>query len=48
MNLEEVKYMERRCAHQLIAFGQQHGLQHVDGLGNIGHLDAVAVIVEDI
>ena len=37
-----------RGQHHLAAFGQDHGLQHVDHLGNVGHADGITVVVEDI
>jgi len=37
----------RRQQH-LRAVGQDHGLEHVHGLRDRGHLDAVGVLVEDV
>jgi hypothetical protein len=30
------------------AVGQYHGLQHIDGLGDVGHMHAFAMVVEDV
>ena len=46
--LVHFKYMIGRGQHHLAAFGQDHGLQHVDHLGNVGHADGITVVVEDI
>ena len=54
MHLVHLKDMVRGCQQHapspvcVCRFGQDHGLQDVDGLGYVGHVNPVAVLVENI
>ena len=46
MRLVHIKYPVSGGEHHLVILGQDHRLEHVGHLGYVGHLDAVAVLVE--
>ena len=46
MMLVHLEHVVGRRQDHLIVLGQHHGLQDVDRLGDVGHLDPLAVLVE--
>ena len=48
MRLVKLKGIERGREHHLRTVGEHHGLQDIDRLRDVGHLDAVGVLIEDI
>ncbi|MNC13620.1 hypothetical protein D3C75_613720 [compost metagenome] len=48
MHLKHVENMVGRCQNHFLAFSKNHGLQHVDRLGNVSHPHPVIVLVENI
>ncbi|SCI07311.1 Uncharacterised protein [uncultured Ruminococcus sp.] len=48
VNTEQVEDVVGWGKHHFGPLGQNHGLQHVDHLGDVCHFDAAAVLVEDI
>ena len=48
MRFVKLKGIERGREHHLRTVGEHHGLQDIDRLRDVGHLDAVGVLIEDI
>ena len=48
MYLVQIEYMVGGSQHHLVALGEDHCLEHVDQLSNVGHGHTVAVLVEDV
>ena len=42
------EYVIGGCQQHLVALREDHGLEHVDDLGDVGHFQAVGVLVEDV
>ncbi len=48
MYLVHLEHMVRRGKNHLFLVGQDHGLQNVDRLGNVGHADPIGMLIHDV
>ena len=48
MDFEHVKDMVGGSENHFFTFGENYCLEDVDGLGDVGHVEAIVVLVKDV
>ena len=48
MNLVHLEHMVSRRKRHVLAFREDHGLQYIDNLCDVGHFHPIRIFVEDM
>ena len=48
MNLVHLEHMVSRRKHHVLAFREDHGLQYIDNLCDVGHFHPIRIFVENM